>query len=509
MGRLSHASAPAPRAAQPAAPALAPARPFAAAPGVIQCVKEKKPAPLPLLRASQTPRAQFLARMAQVRGMRQRREPMADRDRNQLIAHESNANFLSTNVNAAMAGSQARRAANPRGQESARLDRALEPMRALTQPGNAGALFTRDIDSGELVGLTHSRRMLSVNERQLDGIGRLRKMGDLNRGGGAGSYTRVISGARVDAAREASADPAGYDPQRDPNLAQLGVGSIGNAGITLALDAAGAAADVRHPLELFHNNQDSAGRLFGRELANGRRVGRGSERILGRMNPSYYKRTAASPPVRPFNENRAVAAAVAGQAQLRDIVEHPSAATDHNEQIWMKPPSLAHVKTVFIQKQLDRPPRLDDKTPEELARDRQKRARAVQAVQTRKEGVRQQFRQGQIAHPEMVRHLAPLMSRERELAKPLPRQKVVDQSARLPRELRLPAYWQGGRAPRGYEALENLRGAGGKSFAELVLHVPPSLKRAMLPQVADENLRRAIRDGARPARPPQLYPPAR
>jgi len=204
-----------------------------------------------------------------------------------------------------------------------------------------------------------------------------------------------------------------------------------------------------------------------------------------------------------------VRVAVSGQRELQNIVENPSADTDHNEQIWMRPPSLRHVKTVFIQKQLDRPPRLEKKTRDELTRERDRRQRRLQTLTSQEREIVNQHRRGEITHPEMVRQRARIMSRRRKLTEPIQKHRVIDQSARLPKELRLPSYWRNGRPPKGYERLEGLRGAGGKSFSELVLHVPPGFKRAMLPKAAKKNLQRAIRAGRRPNRPPQLYPPPR
>jgi len=248
------------------------------------------------MKASETDPREFERHMNELHARQQRGEELSEQDRNQLIAYRSNANYLSNRVKKAIKRSQYKRRRNPHGWTAQRINRDLEHIRSLTSPENQGSLFTRDIDAGELTGLTYSRRLMSVNERQLDRIGRIRNMKDLNRGGGAGSYTRVISAKRVEAQRRARRNLRNYDPSKDPDLAPLGIGSIGNSGITLALDAAGVAGDVRNPLELFHNNQDSAGRIFGRKLPSGRRVGRGSERILGRMNPAYYRRTNQSPP---------------------------------------------------------------------------------------------------------------------------------------------------------------------------------------------------------------------
>ncbi|WP_141213264.1 hypothetical protein [Janthinobacterium sp. PC23-8] len=461
------------------------------------------------MKASQTTPRQFERHMGDLHRRQDGGEPLMEQDRNQLAAFRSNANFLRQKVSGAILQSEQERGRLPFGRQAIRVNHALMPVKSLMRPENNGTIFTRDIDKGELTGLTHSKRPMSVIERQLDRIGRVRKMADFNRGGGAGTYTRAISGKRVDAERQAKGNPPGYDPRRDPDLAPLGVGSIGNAGITLAFDAARVVQDMRHPLELFHNNQDSAGRIFGRELPTGRKVGRGSERLLGGMNPDYYRRTPSSPAPRAFSVERATQEAVRGHRKLQDLVEHPSGNTDHNEQVWIKAPDLRHVKTIFIQKQLDRPPRLERKTPEELEKEHLRRQRGLAAVTAKNQEVLGQYRRGDITHPEMVRERARSMSKERMLRAPVMRDKVVDQSARLPRELRLPSYWSGGKPPQGYEGLEQIRGAGGKSFSELVLHVPPDFKRAMLPQAAEANLARAMSVGSRPDHPPQLYPPPR
>jgi hypothetical protein len=426
-------------------------------------------------------------------------ENLTVQDQNQLLAYRSNANFLATRIRAATTSSAQKRHANPSGREAARVEASLAPLKATLanqDPAIQKSIFTRDIDAGELRGLTFSKRFMPVNERQLDRIGRIRNRADFNRGGGAGVYTRAISGRRLTVAATQSAQNASgkqpakpYDPASDETLAPLAVGSIGQSGITLALDAPGAVSDVEHPLELFHNQRDSSGRVFG---------GR-SERKLGRMNPKYYKASTDAP--EPFSVKRATAAAVKGQSQLSEIFTNPTADTDHNEQIWTTPPSLSRVKAVVIQKQLDRPPKLEKKTGEELSSEVAKRQRQTAKLDEQEADILARFKKGEIDHPQMVRERAKVMSARRKMGtKPEP-YKVVDRSARLPKELRVPSFWADGRVPKGYEGLRQLQGTGGKSLDQLVVHVPPTMKRATLPDVAEANLL--------PARRAQLYPPPR
>jgi len=325
--------------------------------------------------------------------------------------------------------SRTERDANPHGREARRVARQLAPLKTLAEDDKRGSVFTRDIDQGELTGLTYSKGLMSVNDRQLDRIGRVRKKADFNRGGGAGSYTRLVSNKRLDVAREASDDPDHYDPSADDSLAPLGVGSIGNAGITLAFDAGKVVDDVEHPLDVFHNDMDSAGRVFGRPRANGRHTGKRSERTLGKMNPSYHGRDEGDP-VEDFHPGRAIRGARNGHQRLATIAEEPSGDTDHNEQVWMKPPSLDHVKGVFIQQQLDRPPALERKSAEELDRDHRRREKAEGRLATAKDDLK--ARRAGMDPREHVREKAKLMTRERKLQEPVPRSRLVDRSARLP-----------------------------------------------------------------------------
>ncbi|MDQ3742282.1 MAG: hypothetical protein M3389_15220, partial [Actinomycetota bacterium] len=132
-------------------------------------------------------------------------QELSEQERNQLFAHRSNANFLAQNVARTLAASEAARAADPAGEEAQRNRAALAPLKeAITAPENRDSVLTRDIMSGELKGLTMSRRLMSVNERQGDAIGPIRNRKDFYRGGGAGVYTRFVSAQRIDAEREAA-----------------------------------------------------------------------------------------------------------------------------------------------------------------------------------------------------------------------------------------------------------------------------------------------------------------
>jgi hypothetical protein len=412
-------------------------------------------------------------------------------DASQVLAFRSNANLLATNINRVTARSAEVRAAKPGGREAQRVAGALAPLRNVMldpDPNIRNSVVTRDVTHTELFeGLTESRRLVSSNERMGERKGPMRNVQDSNRGGAAGSYTRTVSGRRLPVARAAHASPAAYDPRKDATLAPLGVGSIGNAGITLTFDAARAIGDVQHPLELFHNQRDSAGRVFGRH----------SERKLGAMNERYHK---ADPDAvrQPFSARRAIKAATKGQRELAHTIRHPSEETDHNEQIWTTPPSLHHVNAVVVQKQLDRPPRLERKTTEALERETATRTAKHAALEQQKAELLRRHRANEITHPELVSKRAKLMTAQRKLEGPPERHNVIDQSARLPKELRVASFWADGKTPPGYAGLAGLAGVGGRSFRNLMVHAPPSVKRAELPGIAQANLQ--------PGRKTQLYP---
>lgn len=415
-------------------------------------------------------------------------EKLPERELNQLNAWRSNANYLSKAIAQEMQLSREIREGAPHGKEARHVQKLSAPLESILDHSVGKSVFTRDVDFREMQGLLKSERFLSVNERQLNGIGRIRKMADFNRGGAMGTYTRVVSDKRIDQAKTAAA----YQ-----QLPPLGIGSIGNSGITITLDGKTALSNISHPLELWHNDRDSAGRILGRVAQapserEGAKVGRSGERYLGQRNPLYYKRDDLERlyPLKALNPDRLARIASESHTHLKDILETPGAHTDHNEQVWLTPPSLAAVKAIFIQKQLDRPPALIAKTPDELIRENERHQSKIQQLKERIVLLEQQYRAGSLTHPEMVAGKAPLMSQSRKLEETPYPYKIVDQSARLPKEVRVPSFWKDGNVPAGYEGLRDRLGMEGVALADLITHVSPNTKRADLPAMADEVLQR-------------------
>lgn len=429
-------------------------------------------------------------------------EKLSELETNQLNAWRSNANYLFNQITKATQTSRQLREIAPYGHEAKRVRKLGKPIHAIVDHSAGKSVFTRDVDFRELQGLLKSKRLLSANERQLNGFGRIRKFADFNRGGAMGTYTRVVSENRIRQAEHTflalHPEVKHYSSQHDATLAPLGVGSVGNAGITIVIDAKAALREISHPLELWHNDRDSAGRILGRIVSaagerEGAKVGRGSERFIGHRNPLYYKREDVDRhySLKPLNIDKPAKIASRSHQQLQAIMESPRVETDHNEQVWLTPPSLAKVKAVFIQKQLDRPPRLLKKTSEEIRTEKEKNRRKMASIREKISQLTQRRKQGILSPTELILRNAPLLSQLRKCTEPLCSHHIVDQRARLPKEVRVPSFWKDGNIPEGYRGLTLLKGVDGTPLSELITHVSPGTKRADLPRLADEVLNRA------------------
>lgn len=239
---------------------------------------------------------------------------------------------------------------------------------ALMAEADPKSVFTRDVDQGELVGQSRSGSTASVVDRVPLGQGRIRTYGDLNRGGGAGSYVRFLSNTRP-------ADDAA-------DSAPLAVGKIGYSGITIIYDATALVRENAAPAHLLHNDQDSAGRVFGTSAPDADALARQSalsQRTLGAANPNYYK------PVPPADLSDAFIldhAADSLRLLLQQVTLGQTAQQEYNEQILISGVSVASVKAILIHRPPvtpGRPPQLVA-IPEEKIRKAQERADSKSAA---------------------------------------------------------------------------------------------------------------------------------
>jgi hypothetical protein len=425
---------------------------------------------------------------------------LTKRQQDQRNTSRSNAQYLKSRIDALPATTATAALARWRG-------RYAQLLAALMAEADPKSVFTRDVDQGELVGQSKSGSTASVVDRVPLGQGRIRTYGDLNRGGGAGSYVRFLSNTR----------PAGDAADSAP----LAVGKIGYSGITIIYDAAAVVQENAAPAHLLHNDQDSAGRVFGTSAPDADALARQSalsQRILGAANPNYYKPVPAADLSDAFILDHA---AECLQSLLRHVTLGQTVQQEHNEQILISGASVASVKAILIHRPPvtpGRPPQLVA-IPEEKIRKAQERADARSATDRTRLGevirerealeeellaLRQQLPQhtyqtgvnpragygdrqraihariGELAEEEKQLRIRGARSVEIPVVKATPRLAPLTD-----RVLRSKLPWEGDSLPDSLSQFDGKTGLGGVPIRFLFRHVNPAeIRRAELPEVA-------------------------
>lgn len=366
------------------------------------------------------------------------------------------------------------------------------------------SVFTRDIDSNELLGQPTSGGTMSVLERMMRAWGRIRNYRDLNRGGGAGSYVRFISENKL--------------PTEDSESSKtLDVGGLASAGITILYDAIAVVRDNSAPAHLAFNKQDSAGRIFGTDASTWeelRRNSRMSQRLLTEANPDnpFHSPT---PHAQSLSFEYIMKNAIRGLEELtRQAREGQSAKEEYNETILFAGAKISNIKAILIHTPIapgGRPPIKIEYTDRQKKR-QQKRRLAYQQEKTNEQSeIQTQIHEidtdlaslrgssrRDSTNLELIINLESektiLIARWHELELELHRAPKVKKVAyRLPRTvstslpIRSPYLYEKGHLPPELWPWYNETGYGGVPIKYLFYHINPgNITRAKLPQLADE-----------------------